>query len=113
MWFPYFALTNEDRIYSLVSYDSIVRPYRFIKMDYKQPGHKDTTNKYLPNTKPTIISKKEDTKDVSITDIPTQEPPTTYPSAAPTTQVQDKHHNLTKSILLKYIHQYLYSFPDI
>ena len=55
MWFPYFTLTVDYRLDNLFTYKSMGRPYRIIKRKYKQPKHKDGTNKSLPTTTQTLI----------------------------------------------------------
>ena len=78
MWITYFNLNVEYIVNKLVSYESTVRPFRLIKSGYKQPRYKDATNIYIPTNNPAIIYQEEDNTDVSVTDIPAQEPPTNY-----------------------------------
>ena len=115
MCFPSLYLTVDDRVDNLVPYDPMVRPYLLLKGYYKQPKHKDSTNTSISNTTPTLISKDEETEDVSIPDLPAQYYPNTKPSSATSPPSEDKPRPLTKRIFLNYIQQdmnsYIYMRP--
>ena len=86
MWFLSFYLSVYDRVEKLVTYESMVIIYRISKRYYKQPGYKATTNTYLPTTKTTIISKDEETTDLTILEGLQQEYSTLKLSSTPTSQ---------------------------
>ena len=113
MWLTSFNFTADNRVNNLVSSEFMVRLYSLIKRDYTKPRHMTATNTSIPTNKTTMISQEEDTIDASTRDLPVQEDITTDSLPAPTPQEQDNKFPLTRSILLKFMHQDLESFPII
>ena len=65
MWFPYFALTIDDRLYNLVNYEYLGIMYKYVLREYKQSKLKSVSSTSIPTTKSMLIPQDESSLDTS------------------------------------------------
>ena len=65
MWFPYFALTIDDRLYNLVNYEYLGIMYKYVLREYKQSKLKSVSSTSITTTKSMLIPQDESSLDTS------------------------------------------------